>query len=253
MEFSQKLELVRALLSEVGLDVEDIIRGYPDPPFYRRLLGLGENWTEDDENRLREVLRGTRHHRNHRDERHYAAGLLLGWIVQDAVQHLLSLYGLCVITRGTDARRELLPGREVSEEPDLQIQLPDATWWVDVVTDFPTQRGAPSYWQHSRRCHLRDNKFQRLMEKVQEGARVGLIGISVGTKTYFGMEFTPDLLQELQNPPRRNRRIYREETHWPYGGKPAIVLNLRLLQVKFRPFSAFPKGLPFLHEEESGE
>ena len=31
----------------------------------------------------------------------------------------------------------------------------------------------------------------------------------------------------LASPPTRNRRIYRIETHWPFGGKPAIALNLR--------------------------
>jgi len=49
----------------------------------------------------------------------------------------------------------------------------------------------------------------------------------------------------LESPPKRNRRIYRIETHWPFGGKPAIALNLRLLQVEFHPFVELPKGLPF--------
>ena len=49
----------------------------------------------------------------------------------------------------------------------------------------------------------------------------------------------------LASPPTRNRRIYRIETHLPFGGKPAIALNLRLLQVKFHPFVELPKGLPF--------
>ena len=49
----------------------------------------------------------------------------------------------------------------------------------------------------------------------------------------------------LASPPTRNRRIYRIETHWLFEGKPAIALNLRLLQVKFHPFVELPKGLPF--------
>jgi hypothetical protein len=49
----------------------------------------------------------------------------------------------------------------------------------------------------------------------------------------------------LASPPTRNRRIYRIETHLPFGGKPAVALNLRLLQVKFHPFVELPKGLPF--------
>jgi len=84
------------------------------------------------------------------------------------------------------------------------------------------------------------------MEKRKEGAKVGLIGISVGAKSYFGLELMRELEEELANPPKRNRRIYRIETHWPYGGKPAVALNLRLLGVQFYPFCEFPKGLPFV-------
>jgi hypothetical protein len=39
----------------------------------------------------------------------------------------------------------------------------------------------------------------------------------------------------LASPPTRNRRIYRIETHWPFGGKPAVALNLRLLQGRVPP------------------
>ena len=49
----------------------------------------------------------------------------------------------------------------------------------------------------------------------------------------------------LASPPTRNRRIYRIEMHWLFEGKPAIALDLRLLQVKFHPFVEMPKGLPF--------
>jgi hypothetical protein len=50
----------------------------------------------------------------------------------------------------------------------------------------------------------------------------------------------------LASPPTRNRRIYRIETRLPFGGKPAVALNLRLLQVEFHPLKDFPKGLPFV-------
>lgn len=114
-----------------------------------------------------------------------------------------------------------------------------------IGADYPTRKGALSYWMETRRCELRDNKFKRLVEKRKENARVGLIGISVGAKKYFGLELTEELESELANPPKRNRRICRVETHWSYGGKPAIVLNLRILGVQFLSFRKFPKGLPF--------
>jgi hypothetical protein len=133
-------------------------------------------------------------------------------------------------------------GRQISEEADLKLTTPAGEiWWIDVLTDYPTQRGADSYWQKTRRCELRDRKFHRLVEKVSVGTRAGLIGVSVGTKSYFGLEITTELMQALESPPKRNRRIYRIETHWPFGGKPAIALNLRLLQVEFHPFVELPQ------------
>jgi hypothetical protein len=68
----------------------------------------------------------------------------------------------------------------------------------------------------------------------------------VGTKSYFGLEITTELMQALASPPTRNRRIYRIETRLPFGGKPAVALNLRLLQGEFHPLKDFPKGLPFV-------
>lgn len=69
---------------------------------------------------------------------------------------------------------------------------------------------------------------------------------AIGTKSYFGLELTDELISELRQPPKRNRRIYRIETHWSYGGKPAITLNLKLLGVEFHDFADFPKGLSFV-------
>lgn len=245
-EIKRNIRLLDELLAEVGTDLKRVIQHYHDSDFYLRLLELEGAWTEKDELRLQEMTKGTRHHRDHRDVRTYVADLLLGWVVQDVVTELLLKAGYKCCPSGANSSRQLLTGRQVTEEPDLVLTTPNGeTWWLDVVTDYPTKRGALSYWMETKRCELRDNKFKRLMEKRVEGARVGLIGISVGAKNYFGLELTNELKEELEKPPKRNRRIYRIETHWPFGGKPAIALNLRLLNVQFCPFREFPKGLPF--------
>jgi hypothetical protein len=132
-------------------------------------------------------------------------------------------------------------------EPDILIATSSREeWYTDILSDYPTERGAISYWKDAKRCDLRDNKFRRLADKLQEGYQAGLIGVSVGAKEYFGLEITHELVAELESPPARNRRIYRVETHWPFGGKPAIALNLNLLRVQFLPIREFPKGLPFV-------
>ena len=241
--------LLDELLNEVGMSVEQIVQSYPEGDLYLRLLGLKGAWAEQDSKAIEERVKGTRHHRNHRDVRTYIGDLLLGWVMQDAVTMLLQKAGYECHATGADATRQLLTGRQVTEEPDLWLRTPvGETWWLDVLTDYPTRRGALSYWLEKRRCDLRDNKFKRLMAKREEGAQVGLIGVSVGAKSYFGLALSDDLLLELENPLKRNRRIQRIETHWAYGGKPAISLNLRLLGVQFHPFHEFPKGLPFAEQ-----
>lgn len=253
-DVKRNISLLNELLREIGTSVEQIVQGYPEGDLYLRLLGLKEEWTEQDSKFVEKLVRGTRHHRNHRDVRTYIGDLLLGWVVQDAVTMLLRKAGYECLPAGADAARQLLTGRQVTEEPDLWLRTPTGEiWWLDVLTDYPMKRGALSYWLEKKRCDLRDNKFKRLMEKREEGAQVGLIGVSIGTKKYFGLALTDDLMEELENPPKRNRRIQRIKTHWPYGGKPAISLNLRLLGVQFHPFHEFPKGLPFVTEQTKGK
>ncbi len=247
VDVERNIQLMNALLAEVNTSIEQMISTYPNSDFLLRLLGLRDSWTDSDREALEERIRGTRHHRNHRDSRTYIADLVLGWVMQDTVILQLRNAGYNCEPAGADVSRQLLPGHRISEEADLQLTTPTGeVWWLDVLTDYPTQRGAASYWQERRRCDLRDRKFYRLAEKINEGHRAGLIGISVGTKSCFGLEITTALVKELGSPPKRNRRIYRVETHWPFGGKPAITLNLRLLQVEFYPFKDLPTGLPFV-------
>lgn len=209
-DVKRNISLLNELLREIGTSVEQIVQGYPEGDLYLRLLGLKEEWTEQDSKFVEKLVRGTRHHRNHRDVRTYIGDLLLGWVVQDAVTMLLRKAGYECLPAGADAARQLLTGRQVTEEPDLWLRtLTGEIWWLDVLTDYPMKRGALSYWLEKKRCDLRDNKFKRLMEKREEGAQVGLIGVSIGTKKYFGLALTDDLMEELENPPKRNRRIQR--------------------------------------------
>ena len=253
-DVERNIRLLDELLNEVGMSVEQIVQSYPEGDLYLRLLGLKGEWAEQDSKAIEERVKGTRHHRNHRDVRTYIGDLLLGWVMQDAVTVLLRKAGYECHPAGANATRQLLTGWQVTEEPDLWLRTTlGETWWLDVLTDYPMRRGALSYWLEKRRCDLRDNKFKRLMAKREEGAQVGLIGVSVGVKQYFGLALSDDLLEELENPPKRNRRVQRLETHWPYGGKPVVSLNLRLLGVQFRPFHEFPKGLPFTEQIKDKE
>lgn len=230
---AERVRLVSQLVSRHHIDILSILhRGYPDPDFYARILGVKEGWTANDEAYLEQMLKGTLHIRNRRPFRDFAANLILGWVVQDFVAHLLQNRGIHVERSGTDADRRLLAGREVSEEPDLRVVVA-VPWYLDVITDYPTRQSNPSFWKARYRCHLRDKKLPRLKEVTESGFRAGVIGIVVALAEYFFLEVTPFIQAKYI------------ETHWAYGGKPAWELNLRRLGVPFFSLSEFPKGLPF--------
>lgn len=112
----QKIKLLNDLLQRFDLSVVEIVRRYQEPDFYLKILGFDE-WTDKDLEDLVHKIHGTRHHRNHRDERTYVANLLLGWIVQDFVEILLSYKCYQCHKIGSDTNRQLLRGARISEEP----------------------------------------------------------------------------------------------------------------------------------------
>ena len=67
--------LLDELLNEVGISVEQIVQSYPEGDLYLRLLGLKGAWAEQDSKAIEERVKGTRHHRNHRDVRTYIGDL----------------------------------------------------------------------------------------------------------------------------------------------------------------------------------
>jgi hypothetical protein len=77
-DVKRNISLLNELLREIGTSVEQIVQGYPEGDLYLRLLGLKEEWTEQDSKFVEKLVRGTRHHRNHRDVRIYIGDLLLG-------------------------------------------------------------------------------------------------------------------------------------------------------------------------------
>jgi hypothetical protein len=125
-DVERNIRWMNDLLATVGTSVEQVVRAYPDSEFLLRLLGLGNGWSESDREALEERIRGTRHHRNHRDSRTYVADLVLGWVMQDVVIQRLRAAGYACEPTGADAERRLLLGRQISEEADLKLTTPAA-------------------------------------------------------------------------------------------------------------------------------
>lgn len=244
--FDKHLRLLFDPLTTIKIPLESILASYPEASFSRRLLGLDSGWSAEDEDRLVTLLYGTRHHRNARSPRQYAADLLLGWLLEDGILQLFQRHGITATASGSDADRFLKQGAQVTEEPDLCVTYDKERWWLDILADYPTKQGKPSFWKDTKRCHLRDNKFLRLVEYARnEDEHAGVIGIVIKEQEYFWLEITPELADEMDNPPPKGRRIRRIKTHWPYGGKPAVELKLRRLGVQYFPLTAFPQGTPF--------
>lgn len=227
----EKVELVRRLLEQHNLTFQAIMSDYPFQEFYLKLLGIKPGWTYEDEVKLEQMTKGTRHHRNWRTLREYASELILGWILQDLTREILRRKGFEVHRTGTDASRELLKGSLVKEEPDLQLITPKDIWHLDLITDYP-KKNYVSFWKKHKRCHLRDKKFERLKEQIKPGHRAGIIGIVVVSAEYFALEIKEDT------------PAIRIESHWAYGRKPAYELRLGDLGVEYYPLNELPRGLP---------
>lgn len=94
------------------------------------------------------------HFKDHRSPIEYAADLVYGWMIEDAVvARLIAAEGV-VVLHGEDRHREFLPARRISSQPDLQIGLRPRL--LEVFADWT------NHWVRRRTFDLRDAKYERL-------------------------------------------------------------------------------------------
>ena len=187
--YYQKLQLVKNMYRKCSC--ESPIDNYSDPILFRKILGLSGEWFSDDENKLKQILLGTAHHRDFRNIRQYAFNLILNWLVEDLILQLLEKSGLKVTKEGSDANRDLLMGKQVSAEPDLMV-IKDNENWIEVIANYPTYKGFSSFWEQEGFFDLRDNKYLQLLEKSKYN-QVFVVGVVVSKSSFFILHIDKNL------------------------------------------------------------
>jgi hypothetical protein len=142
------------------------------------------------------------HHRDNRTGPEYAADLVYGWIVEDAVLARLSAADPEAVLSGHDRFREFLPAGKISSQPDIRLRDGGESRLLEVFADWT------GHWQRVGQIDLRDAKYDRLMR--EEALMLGLAPLSAEG---FLLDFRDD---PIEFAPVSNPR---------YGGKESMRSN----------------------------
>ena len=147
---------------------------------------------------LSELLVGTKHHQDFRNQRQYAFNLILNWLVEDLVYTLLKNTGSNIKRIGSDSKRNILQGKEISALPDLLIEN-GKNIWIEVISNYPTNSGYSSFWEQSGYFDLRDNKFNHLLKQSLDDD-VYVLGVVVSKSKYFKVKINKNTVVKISNP-----------------------------------------------------
>lgn len=119
------------------------------------------------------------HHRDKRQSFEYGVDLVLGWMIEDAILHLLKKNGRRCMLNGEDRYREFLTALEISTQPDIKIIKNNGE--ISLLEIFSDWGGI---WRKYNHADLRDNKFLKLQRE-----KAILLGISPRTNEGFLIDF----------------------------------------------------------------
>lgn len=139
----------------------------------------------------------------------YGIDLILGWILEDAVYQKLYEAGFDLNLSGNDSQREFLAVKNISSQPDIQIQtIPPKS--LEIFADW---KGT---WRKYGHADLRDNKFQSLKNK-----EAYLLGISPINSEGFLIDFSS-----------QSNLFEYVSAIWGYGNKPGYSCGSIKTQLK---------------------
>jgi hypothetical protein len=142
------------------------------------------------------------HHRDGRTGAEYAADLIYGWLIEDAVLARIQRSDSGAILSGHDRFREFLPAGKISAQPDIKVRFKGEDRLLEVFADWT------GYWRKRGEIDLRDAKYDRLM---LEGAL--MLGIAPSTTEGFLLDFKTDRLSfsPAPNPRYGGKWAYRSD------------------------------------------
>jgi hypothetical protein len=212
-KYFYKFNLVEKLYEKNKLEIGEVLDSYPNTDLYKEILGVKGSWEKTAANMLSELLVGTKHHQDFRNQRQYAFNLILNWLVEDLVYTLLKNTGIKIKRIGSDSKRNILQGKEISALPDLLIEN-GKNIWIEVISNYPTNSGYSSFWEQSGYFDLRDNKFNHLLKQSLDDD-VYVLGVVVSKSKYFKVKINKNtVVKNIQSESnfgyKKTKRFYFE-------------------------------------------
>jgi len=212
-KYFYKFNLVEKLYEKNKLEIGEVLDLYPNTDLYKQILGVNGKWEKTAANMLSELLVGTKHHQDFRNQRQYAFNLILNWLVEDLVYTLLKNTGSNIKRIGSDSKRNILQGKEISALPDLLIEN-GKNIWIEVISNYPTNSGYSSFWEQSGYFDLRDNKFNHLLKQSLDDD-VYVLGVVVSKSKYFKVKINKNtVVKSIQSESnfgyKKTKRFYFE-------------------------------------------
>ena len=216
--YQGKAEALRLVVESLGQTMDQVLERYRDVRFPNTRLEKRKVFLEvidlDPAAKTLEYLDeqcgSLSHFRDRRSGPEYAADLILGWLVEDAVlRHISGTKGGAILA-GHDRFREFLPAKKISTQPDILLTTKDGPRLLEVFADWT------GHWRKVGEMDLRDGKFDRL---VQEEAL--MLCLAPRSQEGFVIDFRTEV------------PAFQEKVNARYGGK--WVHQLDGVRERFRP------------------
>jgi hypothetical protein len=152
-------------------------------------------------------LESCKHQRDKRSLMEYAQDLVCSWVFEDYLIVNLKNLGLNIEHAGEDRNREILSSSKVSANSDFLINNNNKKLYVELANDYT------GYWLRRLQIDLRDDKYLRIKNKLNNGDVSVLLGIDLINKKYFIHDFSDE------------ENVKYIEYHPPFS-KPAYSIKL---------------------------
>ncbi len=161
-KYTKKAKAVEQIIAELGADWAHILDRYAGQTFTNGLDKVevfSAVLASDNSNGIIGSLNdrltdGFGHMRGSRTGFEYGADLVLGWIVEDALDEALTRLEIHHRLDGADSSRDFLPSRKVKASADFVVGKGDRK--LELATDLT------GFWKRENRYDMRDSKFQTL-------------------------------------------------------------------------------------------
>ncbi len=147
------------------------------------------------------------HNKDSRTINAYAQDLIGSWIFEDYLLYKLVESGLKIKLSGADQERKLLYNKKVSAGSDYYVEGENNNGYLELMNDYT------GFWEKAKKGHLRDSKYNSMLNKVGEHCKSLFLGIDMKNMKYFLIDIS------------KASNVKRIEFHYAFR-KPAYEVDL---------------------------